>query len=85
MGTASVGSNRQQPIEVCGDARAKGVVMRVLTACGWEPLDCGGVDDAPLIEPRGPRRRRHPRIEEYDAANGMHPAATSAAPIPHSS
>ena len=75
MGTASVGGNRQQPIEVCGDARAKGAVMRVLATCGWEPLDCGGVEDAPTLEPRGPRRRKHPRIAEYDAANGMHPAA----------
>ena len=79
MGTASVGGNKQQPIEVCGDERAKLAVIRILTACGWEPIDCGGVMDAPMLEPRGPRRRKHARIAEYDAKHGMHPATAMVA------
>ena len=79
MGTASVGGNKQQPIEVCGDERAKLAVIRILAACGWEPIDCGGVMDSPMLEPRGPRRRKHARIAEYDAKHGMHPAAAMVA------
>ena len=71
MGTDSVSRNNKQPIEVCGDEPAKTAVMQMLEICGWEPLDCGSVDDTPFIEPRGPKRRKHPRIVEYDATHAM--------------
>ena len=64
-------ANKRQPIEVCGDERAKRRVMSVLSLAGWEPLDCGAADMAARLEPRGPRRRKHPRVAEYDAQDGM--------------
>merc|ERR1712046_406411 len=70
MGWESVRDNKAQPIEICGDEHAKAVVMQLLSAAGWKPLDCGGVQHAPLLEPCGPKRRKHPRIEEYDAKHG---------------
>ena len=73
MGSDSLRKNKVQPIEVCGEERAKRTIIELLSTCGWEPLDCGGVEDGgPLCEPRGPKRKKHPRIVEYDQKHGLH-------------
>lgn len=66
---SSIASNRKQPTEICGDERAKIVLSALIQAHGWEPVDCGGIDDAPKLEPRGPLRQKHPRITEYDVSD----------------
>eukprot|EP00930_Biecheleria_cincta_P048805 TRINITY_DN34069_c0_g1_i1.p1 TRINITY_DN34069_c0_g1~~TRINITY_DN34069_c0_g1_i1.p1 ORF type:complete len:199 (+),score=30.20 TRINITY_DN34069_c0_g1_i1:162-758(+) len=54
--------NRQQPVEVAGDPEAKSVAIRLLNRAGFEPIDCGGPEDIPKIEPGFHERRwRHPR------------------------
>ena len=56
--------------------KAKAMAARILTAAGFEPLDCGTADDAKGIEPcsapfNRPERVRHPRHVEH---NGLqHP------------
>lgn len=37
-------------METAGDPAAKEVAIAMLTAEGWEPLDCGGIADIPKIE-----------------------------------
>ena len=62
----SIEQYRLQPTEICGDAEARAVLSDLVRAHGFEPVDCGAIDNAPLLEPRGPRRRKHPRIVQYD-------------------
>ena len=53
-------------MEVAGDDAPKKVAIRLLAALGWEPLDCGGVADARLLERQGPQQMKHPRQAEDD-------------------
>mmetsp|Transcript_9800 Transcript_9800/g.13771 ORF Transcript_9800/g.13771 Transcript_9800/m.13771 type:complete len:116 (-) Transcript_9800:169-516(-) len=63
----SIADNRQQPAEVAGDPKAKEVAIRLLNRAGFEPLDCGGVEDVAKIEPGfHERRQRHPRHLEFN-------------------
>jgi len=63
----SIANNKVQPVECAGDAAAKAMAMKMLTAEGWEPLDCGGIDDVPKIETGFHERRwRHPRHREFN-------------------
>ena len=62
----SIEQYRLQPTEICGDQRATAVLSQLVRAHGFEPVDCGSRDRAPLLEPRGPRRQKHPRIAQYD-------------------
>ena len=63
---SSIATNKKQPMEVAGDDAPKAVAIRLLTALGWEPLDCGGVADARLLERQGPEQMKHPRQAEDD-------------------
>eukprot|EP00931_Biecheleriopsis_adriatica_P119486 TRINITY_DN94709_c0_g1_i1.p1 TRINITY_DN94709_c0_g1~~TRINITY_DN94709_c0_g1_i1.p1 ORF type:complete len:235 (-),score=28.21 TRINITY_DN94709_c0_g1_i1:290-958(-) len=66
----SIANNKAQPVEVAGDTTAKEVAFKILTAEGWEPLDCGGISDVPQIETGfHPRRVRHPRHLEFNGPN----------------
>ena len=66
----SIRDNRQQPVEVAGDDNAKAVAFRLLNKAGFEPLDCGGMEDICKIEPGyHSRRERHPRHIEFNGAN----------------
>ena len=59
-----------QPVEVAGDPRAKELISSLLVTAGFEPLDCGGVDDVYKIEPGFHSRRwKHPRHLEFNGAN----------------
>ena len=63
---SSISNFNHQPMEVAGDEAAKKMAFRMLTAAGFEPLDCGSADDAKGIEPcsapfNRPERVRHPR------------------------
>ena len=63
----SIANNKVQPVECAGDPAAKEVAMKMLTAEGWEPLDCGGIADVPAVETGfHPRRKRHPRHVEFN-------------------
>jgi predicted dinucleotide-binding enzyme len=62
----SIVAGKKQPTEMCGDSRAKAVLRACIERDGWEAVDCGGLDKAPLLEPRGPKRVKHKRIAEYD-------------------
>ena len=72
----SISGFRKQPMEVAGDEAAKAMAFRMLSAAGFEPLDCGSAEDAKGIEPCSapydrPERVRHPRHVEW---NGLqHP------------
>jgi len=67
---ASITRNKVQPVEVAGDDTAKAVTFKLLQAEGWEPLDCGGIEDIPKIETGfHPRRVRHPRHLEFNGPN----------------
>ena len=62
----SIANFNKQPMEVAGDDAAKKMAFRMLTAAGFEPLDCGSAEDAKGIEPcsapfNRPERVRHPR------------------------
>lgn len=68
---SSISGFRVQPMEVAGDETAKAMAFRMLTAAGFEPLDCGTLDDAKGIEPcsapfNRPERVRHPRHLEFN-------------------
>ena len=63
---SSIANNKKQPMEVAGDDEPKAVAVRLLAALGWEPLDCGGVAEARLLERRGPQQMKHPRQAEDD-------------------
>ncbi len=63
---SSIANNKKQPMEVAGDDAPKKVAIRLLAALGWEPLDCGGVADARLLERQGPQQMKHPRQAEDD-------------------
>ena len=57
-----------------GDEAAKQTAFRMLSAAGFEPLDCGSADDAKGIEPcsapyNRPERWRHPRHLEFNGPN----------------
>ena len=70
----SISGFRTQPMEVAGDPKAKAIAFRMLAAAGFEPLDCGGADDAKGIEPCSapydrPERWRHPRHLEHNGPN----------------
>eukprot|EP00392_Amoebophrya_sp_AT5.2_P006300 g6311.t1 len=63
----SIMNNKVQPVECGGDAVAKQIAMDILAAEGWEPLDCGGIQDLPKIETGFHERRvRHPRHLEFN-------------------
>ena len=53
-------------MEVAGDDEPKALCIELLGAIGWEPLDCGGVKDARLLERQGPEQMKHPRQAEDD-------------------
>jgi len=66
----SIANNKVQPVECAGDQEAKAMAMKILTAEGWEPLDCGGIADVPKIETGFHERRwRHPRHLEFNGPN----------------
>jgi len=66
----SIMDDKRQPVECAGDPRAKAIAMEIMFQEGWEPLDCGGIDDVPNIETGfHPRRRRHPRHLEFNGPN----------------
>jgi predicted dinucleotide-binding enzyme len=66
----SIRNNRRQPVEVAGDPAAKAVAFRLLNTAGFEPLDCGGTQDIPKIEPGFHERRwKHPRHLEFNGPN----------------
>ena len=74
--SSSISGFRRQPMEVAGDTKAKETAFRMLTAAGFEPLDCGSADDAQGIEPCSapfdrPERVRHPRHVEHNGT--QHP------------
>ena len=74
--SSSISGFRRQPMEVAGDSKAKETAFRMLTAAGFEPLDCGSADDAQGIEPCSapfdrPERVRHPRHVEHNGT--QHP------------
>merc|ERR1711907_421804 len=50
LAAASIYHNRVQPVEVAGDDAAKAVAFKMMELEGWEPLDCGSVEDIPKIE-----------------------------------
>ena len=64
----SISNFNRQPMEVAGDPKAKETAFRMLTAAGFEPLDCGG-GGREKIEPSAPfdrpERVRHPRHVEH--------------------
>lgn len=63
----SIKNNRVQPVECAGDPDAKDWAFKILQAEGWEPLDCGGIQDIPKIETGFHERRwRHPRHIEFN-------------------
>lgn len=67
---ASLRNRRLQPVEVAGDDVAKAVAVKLLTTAGFEPLDCGGIDDCAKIEPGfHPRRWKHPRHLAFNGPN----------------
>ena len=53
-------------MEVAGDDEPKALRIKLLDALGWEPLDCGGLADARLLERQGPQQMKHPRQAEDD-------------------
>ena len=70
----SISNFNRQPMEVAGDPKAKETAFRMLTAAGFEPLDCGTAEDAMKIEPisapfNRPERWRHPRHLEFNGPN----------------
>ena len=70
----SISNFKCQPMEVAGDERAKEMAFRMLTAAGFEPLDCGTAEDAKGIEPCSapydrPERWRHPRHLQFNGPN----------------
>ena len=72
--SGSISGFRKQPMEVAGDEQAKKAAFRMLTAAGFEPLDCGSAADAMKIEPcsapyNRPERWRHPRHLEFNGPN----------------
>ncbi|CAE8628622.1 unnamed protein product [Polarella glacialis] len=67
----SITGVKKQPTEMCGDYRARVVLKALIEQHGWEAADYGGLDSAPLLEPRGPKRVKHPRIVEYDGCDGL--------------
>ncbi|KAK3241365.1 hypothetical protein CYMTET_15260 [Cymbomonas tetramitiformis] len=62
----SVANYKLQPTEICGTSRARAVLSELIRAHGFEPVDCGDLHDAPVVEINGPLRKKHPRITEYD-------------------
>ncbi len=64
--SGSIAANKKQPMEVAGDDAPKAVAIRLLAALGWEPLDCGGVAEARLLERQGPAQMKHPKQAEDD-------------------
>ena len=70
LAAGSIKNNRVQPVEVAGDDAAKAIAFKMLTVEGWEPLDCGSVEDIPKIETGfHPHRWRHPRHLEFNGPN----------------
>eukprot|EP00746_Dinoflagellata_sp_MGD_P133103 gnl/MRDRNA2_/MRDRNA2_66789_c0_seq2.p1 gnl/MRDRNA2_/MRDRNA2_66789_c0~~gnl/MRDRNA2_/MRDRNA2_66789_c0_seq2.p1 ORF type:complete len:241 (+),score=42.05 gnl/MRDRNA2_/MRDRNA2_66789_c0_seq2:79-801(+) len=66
----SIKNNKVQPVECAGDPAAKDMAFKILLAEGWEPLDCGGIQDIPKIETGFHERRwRHPRHIEFNGPN----------------
>lgn len=70
----SISNFNRQPMEVAGDDAAKKMAFRMLTAAGFEPLDCGNAEDAKGIEPcsapfNRPERVRHPRHLAHNGPN----------------
>jgi len=63
----SIKLNKHQPVECAGDQSAKEIAMEIMRVEGWEPLDCGGMEDIPKIETGTHERRwRHPRHIEFN-------------------
>jgi len=70
LDASSLRYRRLQPVEVAGDDLAKSVMIRLLTMVGFEPLDCGGIDDCAKIEPGYHSRRwKHPKHLAYHGQN----------------
>ena len=63
---SSIANNKKQPMEVAGSDPAKKTTIAMLNRLEWEPLDCGSVEDARLLERRGPEQHKHPRQAEDD-------------------
>ena len=64
----------RQGVEICGDDKAKAQLSEIIEATGWWVIDRGGVESAPLLEPKGPLRERpdDPReIEHLEDAISM--------------
>jgi len=62
----SIERYKLQPTEICGDEVARSLLAQLVRAHGFEPVDCGGLENARLLEINGPSRSKHPRIAEYD-------------------
>ncbi|CAD7949381.1 unnamed protein product [Amoebophrya sp. A25] len=66
----SIMNNKVQPVECGGHPRAKAIAMAMMAKEGWEPLDCGGMEDLLRIETGFHESRvRDPIHLEFDGPN----------------